>query len=83
MGSTLLSYLEGVFGDSRQAVVHVASGTGVYYYLSYLICFTQLRWPVWLNDAHQSWRHPKVTLLIKWFDKTLKCSGVEKTCCRF
>lgn len=60
VGVTPLSYLKGVFGDSRQAVVHVASSTGVYYYLSYLICFTQLRRPVCLYNAHQSWRHTKV-----------------------
>lgn len=60
VGDTLLSYLKGVFGDSRQPIVHVASSSGVYYYLSYLVCFTQLRRPVRLNNAHQSWRHTKV-----------------------
>lgn len=36
----LLSCLKGVFGDSRQAVVHVASSTRVDYYLTYLVGFT-------------------------------------------
>lgn len=54
---TPLSYLEGVFGDSRQPVVHGASGPRVDDYLSDLVCFTQLRRPIRLNDAHQSWRH--------------------------
>lgn len=62
MGITLLSNLKGVFGDSRQAVVHVAPSAGVYYYLSYLICFTQLRRTIWLNNAHQSCRHRKITI---------------------
>lgn len=51
-----LSYLKGVFCDSRQAIVHGAPSTRVDYYLSYLICFTQLGRSVRLNDAHQSWR---------------------------
>lgn len=55
-GVSFLSYLKGVFCESRQAVVHVASSTRVYYYLSNLIGFTQLRWTVWLDDAHESWR---------------------------
>lgn len=53
----LLSYLKGVFGDPRQAVVHVASSTGVDYYLTNLICFTELRRSIWPNSAHQGWRH--------------------------
>lgn len=51
----LFAYLKGVFGDSGQAVVHVAPSTGVHDYFSDLVRFTQLRWPVWLNQAHQRW----------------------------
>lgn len=57
----LLLYLKGVLCESRQAVVHVASSARVDYYLSYLICFTQLRRPVRLNNAHQCWRRTKMT----------------------
>lgn len=73
MGVILFSYLKGVFGDSRQAVVHVASSTGVDDYLAYLICFTQLRRPVWLHNAHQSWRHTKATF------RQLQTSYIEGT----
>lgn len=68
----LLSCLKGVFGDSRQAVVHVASSTRVDYYLTYLVGFTQLRRSVWPNNAHQSWGDPKVLSLTTWFDKNPK-----------
>ena len=49
------SDLEGVLGDSREAVVHGASGARVEDDLSDLIRLTQLRRPVRLHYTHQSW----------------------------
>lgn len=65
--SILLSYLKGVFSESWKAVVHGASGAGVDYYLSNLICFTQLRRPIWLNYTHQGWIDEKTNFQITVF----------------
>lgn len=58
----LLTHLKGVFSESRQAVVHGASCTGVDNYLSNLIRFTQLRRSIWLHNAHQSCKDRQKTL---------------------
>lgn len=61
LGTSLYSNLKGVFGDSRQAVVHGASSTGIDYNLPYLIRFTHLRRPIRLHNAHESWKHTKAS----------------------
>ena len=55
-----LTDLKRVLGDTRQPIVHGASGPRVDHNLSYFIRLAELCRPVRFHDAHQSWNTQNV-----------------------